>query len=403
MQHELGLVEAKWDNVESTLQNSTKSQTNPAKILEDEKESETSETHSSIESNNSFEIVLSYDSVGVVNENNKKLYHSNLVGNASEEILKVKINNIQDTCANYNSTSVSDQSLFDDSFESSNCKKKSNEEVVDLREAHSDIVECENGSFIENLSNAFVSNFDLLCDTQEKLSGIINNSQNEAKSIIHDTAEEENVFLRFNKKRERTNFSQQSYFLSDNESDESVIEQTPTKKKKYEKEHEDHCAVDFSKFNIVDVCSDVRLYKTFTSELLNQITISLSLACAKMPDSEAIIGSKFISTNKLFEKHMFAFGNYKVIGISISWGHNKVYYISMENDTEVSYTSKTDTIAKLVSNKLLCIKLFDCKEQIKIASLCLNVNFLCNFEDPQVADWLIQPEDKAKNLQAMVR
>lgn len=51
-------------------------------------------------------------------------------------------------------------------------------------------------------------------------------------------------------------------------------------------------------------------------------------------------------------------------------------------------------LKKLLSNKNLTVNITDAKLSYKIISQCCNINPVCKFRDPFVADWLINGQQK---------
>lgn len=51
-------------------------------------------------------------------------------------------------------------------------------------------------------------------------------------------------------------------------------------------------------------------------------------------------------------------------------------------------------LKKLLSNKNLTVNIIDAKLSYKIISQCCNINPVCKFRDPFVADWLINGQQK---------
>ncbi|KRT79780.1 hypothetical protein AMK59_6607, partial [Oryctes borbonicus] len=96
----------------------------------------------------------------------------------------------------------------------------------------------------------------------------------------------------------------------------------------------------------------------------------------------------------------FSHGNKQISGISISWGSNTAFYIDFESKT-VHSKSKISLLKSTLSNRDLKVKIFDSKEQIKLLNICLQFDLNIIPEDPKVADWLLDPEGREKNLQAM--
>nr|CAI5843934.1 unnamed protein product [Callosobruchus analis] len=87
-------------------------------------------------------------------------------------------------------------------------------------------------------------------------------------------------------------------------------------------------------------------------------------------------------------------------GVAIAWHSNVAYYLSLE---ATDFSSKiTQLLKNLLSQSDVRIKIFDAKEQIKMLRNCLDVQFNAKVDDPKVADWILDPDAKEKNLLAMM-
>lgn len=168
---------------------------------------------------------------------------------------------------------------------------------------------------------------------------------------------------------------------------------------------QEETSVDLTNLKIINICGNNQLFDCFSKELSEQYKISLSIACSKIHhELKATIGRSLkrensIENSKPSEK--FCHKDRKVHGISICWGSNTVYYISLENEAHVKNYLKINLLKDVLKKSFLNVKIFDSKEQIKVLKLCLGIDFCAEIEDPKVGDWIMQPEEKEKNLQAM--
>lgn len=224
----------------------------------------------------------------------------------------------------------------------------------------------------------------------------IANSQVECVSIIKDCTP-----AKFNspKKRERLSLASGS---SPNE--------TPTKKARSDRTDELNFKFkrmlnvsdgkeQFDTMEIIDVCDDENLFQTFCKELRQISVMSLSVACSKTEENKQVIGLRKSNINPSTE---FQNKNRQLDGIALSWGGNTGYYINFNNTNKISNMQKLNLLKSIFANRVKTLRIFDCKEQLKVLNECCGVTVDCSVEDPKVADWLLDPEGKEKNLQAMV-
>lgn len=164
----------------------------------------------------------------------------------------------------------------------------------------------------------------------------------------------------------------------------------------------DKLAQDFSNLEVIDVCGNEDLFKNFVREVSTKTILSVSIACRKIEENTQIIGRKFINNvpHEIAEEK-FIYKSKQVKGLSFSWGENVAYYLSLDSKI-VKANDVIDFLKIIFSTQQLIIRMFDCKEQIKVLKRCCNVNFHCLTEDPKVADWILEPDEKEKNIHAMV-
>lgn len=185
---------------------------------------------------------------------------------------------------------------------------------------------------------------------------------------------------------------------------------TPSKRSNIEIDAEsdvDSQCIQIEELDIIDVCKDRKLFETFLSEAQVQRMLSASVACSEINITKAAIGSNIIGQKKTRQPKSTSevvelkYKNTKMDGLAISWGGNVVYYINLI-DGDISQAEKLHLIQSSIFGNMKTIRMFDAKEQIKLLKLCCNLRMDCLVEDPKVADWMLQPEEKEKSLLAMV-
>ncbi|KAK5650782.1 hypothetical protein RI129_001811 [Pyrocoelia pectoralis] len=289
---------------------------------------------------------------------------------------------------------TSDQSLFDVSFEYVSMFNSLNN-----KERTSGVIPVEH-------TNGFTSH--VVPTSNYKENDFIDSSQSISDSII---CSKDHSLKRFSLplqiKHERT-------YQYLNNCDESQ-EISNTKKRKIMQEKSPNYGItdstnlkvvgDFTSVQIVDVCSNKVLYESFEKELLAQKTVSLSFACKKHIVQKTPIGNNVIyqeTNNDENSLTRFVHNDVHAVGVAFSWGENVAFYCSFENEAVISNVDKIGLLRKLFTNGSLSVKFFDGKAQMKVAKQCLGINFEGTGEDSKVADWLLSPDGKEKNLQAMV-
>ncbi|KAF5305477.1 hypothetical protein FQA39_LY01568 [Lamprigera yunnana] len=304
---------------------------------------------------------------------------------------------------------LSDQNLFDTSFEmhvDANTKEESFIKNTTDNKRNSDSgLDIENESFLENAffskhdsketninnslnfeSNSQVQN-DFIDCSQATLDGVI------SVNCISTPKRFSGLFC---KKRSEENIE-----------DTQVLISTPTKKRKTVKEdsvietYNTPMFNDLNTLHIIDVCENEQVYETFFSELHTKSIISLSLACKKHLVPQMIIGSNVIREDLNSDNAEFLHKDVIVKGIAISWGANISYYISFENEKIVKNDKKIKMIREVFVKNNFTVIFFNCKEQLRIMKLSCGLDFEGIAEDSKIADWLLDPDGKEKNLHAM--
>ncbi|PNF33561.1 hypothetical protein B7P43_G17150, partial [Cryptotermes secundus] len=176
-------------------------------------------------------------------------------------------------------------------------------------------------------------------------------------------------------------------------------------------------AIMWDSINIVYVCGHERVWAAFQSELtsVHSSTMAIAVACERLSQlnsSESInsarIGDRIIGRrNKKLEsttqKKTMYYEDRIVSGIALCFGGKDVFYISLKQGDQncVDLQCKLDLIQDLLARKHVCA--FDLKEHVKALARCCGVMVdVTTGHDPKVADWLLEPEGREKNLHSMV-
>ncbi|XP_059178781.1 DNA polymerase theta-like [Physella acuta] len=182
-------------------------------------------------------------------------------------------------------------------------------------------------------------------------------------------------------------------------------------------------------FTIIDVCADKQLFHTFLDEWKLHPYYALSLACVKkIPDkkkSHSGIGGKFVKKSPIETKLAEACGvqipecHSMIVGVAVSWEDRDAYYISLVADGYIVKNKPDDTLSEppiddtlpldyrieSLYNILDCSKqtvaIYDTKQTYAYLASTFGITLL-HCEDPRIADWLLDPTARLKNLHRMV-
>lgn len=180
---------------------------------------------------------------------------------------------------------------------------------------------------------------------------------------------------------------------------------TPSKKSHIQTYTDFQDELEIRELDIIDVCKNRQLFETFFAEIQSQSVLSVSVACSATEYvAKAAIGSNIIRTENpkvLPETAELKYKNIKINGLAVSWESNAVYYINL-SDNDITIAEKLKLIQSAIFANTKTVRMFDAKQQIKLLKLSTNLKVDCFIEDPKVADWILQPEDKEKSLLAMV-
>lgn len=291
----------------------------------------------------------------------------------------------------------SDESLFDESFslKLSDSDKDSSKNSEEQTQLFAGAKKKLTGAFTSTtfLENAFSGTFNEGKD-------LSNNSEDMFSTSVSEETPDGSKRRRLRSseiEQKKPNKKQKTETFNDN------VEESDINLSYYaNKLHNDDEQVDFNKFEIVDVCAESILFELFIKEVRKQKTFALSLACTKLEEENMQgIGVKRNDEENVDETADFFSGNNRRLnGFSISWGGNVTFYLSLNN---TNYQNKIINLIKmLITNHNIRVKMFDSKEQIKVLKNCTGISFYAELDDPKVADWILDPEGKEKNLLAMV-
>ncbi|XP_023656412.2 DNA polymerase theta isoform X1 [Paramormyrops kingsleyae] len=183
-------------------------------------------------------------------------------------------------------------------------------------------------------------------------------------------------------------------------------------------------------FSIIDVTSNLSLFKTFIKEWKTKSRFSVAVACEKrghMLSPSSTIGGKMkkeTPIQKNITRNEFPVkGNESlaVIGISVCWGGKDAYYISLQEEqanTGISASlapppvDENLAIRERLEQVQACLKRSNQADDAiitynfialyKTLLLACGLSFEGNFEDPKVACWLMDPNSKERTLHNMV-
>ncbi|XP_025201896.1 DNA polymerase theta isoform X2 [Melanaphis sacchari] len=121
--------------------------------------------------------------------------------------------------------------------------------------------------------------------------------------------------------------------------------------------------------------------------------ITLALNVSKEINTEHKIGARIVRRSLGNNKNtkLSKFNDQVLNGFAITWYKQTVVHYVDFNKTGQSGLS---LLKKLLSNKNLTVNITDAKLSYKIISQCCNINPVCKFRDPFVADWLINGQQK---------
>ncbi|XP_047120493.1 DNA polymerase theta [Schistocerca piceifrons] len=164
--------------------------------------------------------------------------------------------------------------------------------------------------------------------------------------------------------------------------------------------------------DIINVSGHADIFSTFKSELQHVKHFSISLACDKYEtEKQTAIGNKILGRKRKKvegdKSSQFVHGERHAVGIAICCGGYNVYYISLldeGNSSDAIPVQERILLLKEMLTNSTCqksVSVFDGKEMYKALYNCLGIRLHGLTCDPKIADWLLNPEGREKNLQAM--
>ena len=158
---------------------------------------------------------------------------------------------------------------------------------------------------------------------------------------------------------------------------------------------------------IIDVTSNHLLFQTFVSECLEHSSFSFSIALSNFTRDDAI-GSKIVEPKTVLGIPMPHL-NEQVVGVAICWGDMDVYYISLckpapgESEDSVPLASRIEAVCSIFKSKH-CREViaFSLKRHVKMLASVFRIVPAAQSLDPQVADWMLNPDGKEKTIHKMV-
>ncbi|XP_068085196.1 DNA polymerase theta [Anabrus simplex] len=174
---------------------------------------------------------------------------------------------------------------------------------------------------------------------------------------------------------------------------------------------------DWQSLHIIDVCGHKKIFDSFWAESALHQHVSLAIACESYspPEPNSAIGNRILGRKRKHVEnvadHDLSWDDRIVTGVAVSFGHKEAYYLSLDPNYEGGDGAVSVPLhdrLSLVKNMVSCndrkhiLRVFDVKEQCKVLYHCCGFEIERDTYDPKVADWLLEPEGKEKNLQALV-
>ncbi|XP_023215644.1 DNA polymerase theta-like [Centruroides sculpturatus] len=159
---------------------------------------------------------------------------------------------------------------------------------------------------------------------------------------------------------------------------------------------------------VIDVGNNYKLFKKFLSEWKKKTKFSFCLICEKIMYNHCLKG---IGCNMQKETNDCYSEKNNVVGICVYWNNRNIFYLPFSSN-EIDYRLTTDEkvrevqhILEFTERKRIGIA-FDIKEQYKVFckkhGILLDSSGKTKWQDPKIADWLLDSGTKEKSLQKMV-
>lgn len=245
-----------------------------------------------------------------------------------------------------------------------------------------------------------------------------------------------NVFLSRNCKKRKLSF-ENSFFLdkSSFESPNTVVNRSPFKHMKisdsFHKSQSKQDEFDItSNESFIDVssaftekskkstlslikyldCSDLCTFNKIRQHmfLANKFSMFVSFEEITDIDPERQIGYNIMNkgTNRQIDKDKIEHGNCKYFtkGISIFIEEFGVMYINLQSNIvdKVYKDAVLTTLRKMLTDKNKKVIIYDSKKTFSVLYKCFDIKISCQWEDPLIADWLLDSECLLKPLLKMV-
>lgn len=140
------------------------------------------------------------------------------------------------------------------------------------------------------------------------------------------------------------------------------------------------------RLEIIDVTKSLAEFNHFVKTIANVSRCGFSLAMARLDASTPLHRYNCVISPELY-----------LYGLAFSL-QNKyvVHFLTLQNDgNQIDFNEKINFIQNLLGKASFTLQINDAKTQLKTLSLAIpGIDRVgCSIEDPQVAQWLIQPED----------
>ena len=159
---------------------------------------------------------------------------------------------------------------------------------------------------------------------------------------------------------------------------------------------------------VIEVTSNTFLFETFVTECLEQISLSFSIAVASL-NQVGTIGIKTVES----QSHSgipIPHRSEQIVGVALCWGSMDVYYVSLCNNSVATGSAESIPLASRVEALCSIFQSPNCKEVIsysfkknlKLFASVFGIFPTAKSLDPQVADWMLNPDGKEKTIHKMV-
>ncbi|XP_050296829.1 DNA polymerase theta isoform X2 [Anthonomus grandis grandis] len=157
---------------------------------------------------------------------------------------------------------------------------------------------------------------------------------------------------------------------------------------------------------IVDVCTaEDSLVASFLGLLQEKSEFSLCCYWNKIKEIKPVIGANILelrqNNNISSALHSMRFKDKRVEALAFYWGGKETYYLSTKN--LIKTKQWLTQLRTVFGDEKRYVRMFNAKEQIKILKQCCDIDFRCKIEDPAVADWLLDAEERERNLEEMAK